>query len=392
MVVGQRFRRHQRLTVRTIVGPLRRCLIEWGRFMLVTGEMLRSAREEAGVSLREMAARIPRDQGYLSRIERDLRPVPQRIVDEYEKELGVDISRRTLLGGLAAGAVVPSVVTDAVRRMFEEETTPLAVDAWAERMEIHAADCLTVSAAEMQTRIAADLIAIRPQLTDRRMWAIASRLMVLHGAPLADVADASACAGWYRAAVDAADRSVDVSTRVWVRGRSALNMAHPSAALAACRQLAAEAAEITDTATVGQLMALVSLANVAALQGNPASARAYLDRARRVFDAVGTTEEASDYTMPEWRMYVDTSLVLARLGDHHADRIQAEATAAMPAKFARYATHLEIHRGLAFAKSGDRVEGVAHARKALAELPIDRHSVALRRLYNEVSTAQPPKR
>lgn len=369
-----------------------RCLIERGWLMLVTGEMLRAAREEADISLREMSRRLVRTPGHLSRIERGTKPVNPWIVAEYEKELGVDIRRRTLLGGLAAGAVVPSVVTDAVRRMFEEETTPIGVDAWTARMEAHAADCLTIGVADMQTRIAADLIAIRPQLTTPRMWAIASRMMVLHGAPLADIANAGASARWYCSAVDAADRSGDAGTRVWVRGRSALNMAHPSAALTQCHQLAAEAAEITATATVGRLMALVSLANVAALQGNPDSARACLDQARRVFDVVGTPDEASDYTMPEWRMYVDTSLVLARLGDHQADRIQEQAMQAMPTKFARYATHLEIHRGLAFAKSGDQAEGIAHARKALAALPIDRHSVALRRLYNEVSTARAPKR
>nr|WP_162272732.1 helix-turn-helix transcriptional regulator [Nocardia lijiangensis] len=351
--------------------------------------MLREAREDAGLSLREMSRRILLDKGYLSRIETSPKVAPEWIIDKYEGELGVDISRRTLLGGLAAGAVVPSAVTDAVRRMFEEETTPIGLDSWVERMERHATDALTVGAAEMQTRIAADLINIRPQLANPQMWAIASRLMVLHGAPLADVADATATARWYQAAVDAADRSDDTTTQVWVRGRSALSMAHPSTALSTCQQLAAEAAKMSETATVGRLMALVSLANAYALNSNAPAARASMDQARRVFDAVGTTSEASDYTMPEWRMHVDTSLVLARLGDHHADHVQQEALRTMPAKFARFATHLEIHRGLAFTKSGDRVEGIAHARKALAQLPADRHSVALRRLYNEVLTATP---
>jgi len=356
--------------------------------MLVTGEMLRSAREEAGISLREMSRRIPADKGYLSRIETSANPAPDWIVETYEDHLGMDIRRRTLLAGLAAGVVVPGLVTDAVRQMFEEESVPNGVDAWVERMEQHAADCMTVGVGEMQQRIAADLIAIRPYLaTDPRLWAVASRLMVLHGAPLTDVADGGATARWYQAAVNAADRSEDVSTRVWVRGRSALNMAHPTAALTACHQHAADATQISDTPSVGRLMALISSANAHALDGNAPAARQSLDDARRVFDSVGSTDAVSDYTMPEWRMNVDTSLVLARLGDHHADAMQREATRAMPARFARFATHLEMHRGLALAQSGDRAEGIAHTRKALSQLPVDRHSVALRRLYNEVSTA-----
>ncbi|MET8873119.1 helix-turn-helix transcriptional regulator [Nocardia sp. NPDC004604] len=355
--------------------------------MLVTGEMLRSAREEAGVSLREMSRRIPADKGYLSRVETSTKPAPDWIVGMYEDHLGMDIPRRTLLAGLAAGVVVPGLVTDAVRRMFEEETILCSVDAWVERMEQHAADCMTVGAGEIQQRISADLIAIRPYLaTDPRLWAVASRLMVMHGAPLNDVADGTATARWYQAAVNAADRSEDISTRVWVRGRSALSMAHPTAALTDCHRHAADATQISDTPSVGRLMALISRANAHALDSNSPAARQALDEARRVFDSVGSTDAVSDYTMPEWRMNVDTSLVLARLGDHDADAVQREAIRVMPARFARFTTHLEMHRGLALARSGDRAEGISHARKALAQLPVDGHSVALRRLYNEVST------
>lgn len=134
-------------------------------------------------------------------------------------------------------------------------------------------------------------------------------------------------------------------------------------------------------------MALISHANADALSGDYVAARQALDAARRVFDSVGSTDAVSDYTMPEWRMNVDTSLVLARLGDHRADAMQREAARAMPARFARFATHLEMHRGLALAQSGDRAEGISHVRKALEQLPVERHSVALRRLYNEVATA-----
>ena len=356
--------------------------------MLITGDMLREAREESGVSLSEMARRIYLDKGYLSRIETRHGAVPDHVVAQYEHVLGVDMNRRSLLAGLTAGAVLPGAVVDAVRRGIDQESIgKLTIDDWMAKVDSHAAAAMTMGTSEMQARLATELILIQGQLTEPRMWGIAAQLMVLHGAPLASLASSEATEQWYRSATAAADKSEDIPIRVWVRGRSALNLAHPSASLNACRELASQAVALSDSASVGKLTALISLANVEALSANPTESRARLDQAKQVFDDVGSTgETASEHVVPEWRMNVDESLVLSRLGAPNADQAYDRATATMPAAYSRYSTHLDLHRGLATAKAGDRVGGVAYARDALTLLPVERHSVALRRLFTEIAS------
>ena len=89
-------------------------------------------------------------------------------------------------------------------------------------------------------------------------------------------------------------------------------------------------------------------------------------------------------------MNVFTSLLAARLGDEPlAIRAQDAAAAALPASMPRFATHLELHRGLMLARAGDQAGGAACARAAMAALPPDRHSLALRMLLAEVEGHQP---
>ncbi len=356
--------------------------------MLITGAMLRQAREATGVSLSEMARKIFRDKGYLSRIETRHGAVPDHIVEQYEHVLGVDMNRRDLLAGLGVGAVLPGAVVDAIRRGIDQESAePLSVEDWMAKVDAYAADAMKIGTSEMQVRLASDLVLLQSRLTEPRMWGVAARMMVLHGAPLVSLTDIAATEHWYRSATTAADRSEDISVRVWVRGRSALNMAHPSASLRGCRALASEAVELPAKASVGKLTALISLANVAALSGNAAESRAKLHEAKQTFEVVGSTGHvASEYVVPEWRMNVDESLVLSRLGDCAAENAHEQAAATIPAEFSRFATHVDLHRGLALAKAGDRIGGVAHARDALSRLPVGKHSVALRRLLTEVAS------
>lgn len=78
------------------------------------------------------------------------------------------------------------------------------------------------------------------------------------------------------------------------------------------------------------------------------------------------------------------SLLLARSGEEQAATdAQDQALASLPDSLPRFATHLELHRGLMLARSGDRAGGVAHATAAMDALPPERHS-PLRMLLNEI--------
>lgn len=132
----------------------------------------------------------------------------------------------------------------------------------------------------------------------------------------------------------------------------------------------------------------MALAHVAALRGDKCSALELMEQGRRVFDVVGSYEQTSDYAVPEWRMAVFCSLLLARLGEESAALdVQDTALRNLSDTLPRFRTHLELHRGLMLVRAGDRAEGVDYARAALDQLPPEKHSLTLRMLLVEIEGA-----
>ena len=66
---------------------------------------------------------------------------------------------------------------------------------------------------------------------------------------------------------------------------------------------------------------------------------------------------------------------------------QEQAAKELPASLPRFATHLEMHRGLMLSRSGDQVAGTAYAQSAMDALPPEKHSLTLRMLKNEISAS-----
>ncbi|MFD7554605.1 hypothetical protein ACFV9E_08730 [Streptomyces sp. NPDC059835] len=84
---------------------------------------------------------------------------------------------------------------------------------------------------------------------------------------------------------------------------------------------------------------------------------------------------------------LDERSSLARLGEEEAAaEAQDQAHAELPASLPRFTTHLELHKGLMLARSGDRA-GVAHATAAMDAPPPEKHSLTLRMLVNETRRA-----
>ena len=130
----------------------------------------------------------------------------------------------------------------------------------------------------------------------------------------------------------------------------------------------------------------MGLAHVAAIRGDRTAALDLLEQGRRVFDTVGSDEQTSDYAVPEWRMNVFTSLLLARLGEERGAVVDAQDTARelLPTSLPRFETHLELHRGLMLARAGDKAGGTAYAQAALDRLPPEKHSLTLRLLMTGI--------
>ncbi|MGC9665845.1 helix-turn-helix domain-containing protein [Planosporangium sp. 12N6] len=347
-----------------------------------TGAQLRVARNAAGVSLRAMAARTNFSKGHLSNIEAGRRTVTPDVVLAYERALGDDVDRRGLLTGLAATVVAPAAVTELIRTGFAAALRGgWSVDTWLARVEDYGQQYMTCGAAQLQQRLAADLVVLQQQLEKPPLWAAAARLLTTFGKTTDNTDEA---VSWYRLAAVAADRSEVTCARVWVRGRAALALAYEGARLDAANELAEQALAITDKPSLGRLNALVARAHVAAVRGDRDRALRVLDDARRAFDVVGSDEQVSDFAVPGWRFHTFTSMLLSRLGDRSAVAEQDAADRTRPATLRRFATHVELHRALMLVKTGDVAGGRAYARAALDRLPAQDRSQSLKLLLAEV--------
>lgn len=351
---------------------------------LDVGAALRAAREAAGLSLAQMAARTCYGKSYLGNVETGKRRATADVVLAYERALGEDMERRDLLTGLAASVVAPTAIGVLVRRGFAAALGQQPVDDWLERVDSYGRDYMTNGAVALQRRLAGDLVVLQQQLDNPMLWAAAGRLLTVYGKTTPGALEASR---WYRLAATAADRSGDTDTRVWVRGRSALALAYEGAGLRTATALAEEALALSNRASLGALNARMALAHVAALHGDHATALQHLADGRRLFDQAGSYGQVSDFAVPEWRMATFTSMLLSRMGHPRAVDAQEEADRTRPATLPRFATHIELHRGLMMTRAGDVAGGVDYARAALAALPPERHSLSLRLMMAEIEHA-----
>lgn len=349
---------------------------------MITGAELRAAREAAGLSLSQVSKRACYAKGYLANVETGVRKVTASVVLAYERALGDDVKRRGLLTGAVASMVAPTAVNELLRQGFAAALRGAdAEEEWADRTVAYGRDYMSVGAAELQNRLAGDLVVVQQHLESPKMWATAARLLTVYGKTTKGAREASS---WYRTAAVAADRSEDTDTRVWVRGRAALALGYEGAGLRTATELAEGALALSCKPTLGSLNAHMALAHVAAFRDNPSAAIEHLESAQRAFDHAGSEEQISDFAVPEWRMWTFTSMLLSRLGDRRAVEAQDQADRTRPATLPRFAAHIQLHRALGIAKGGDPAGGVAYARAAMDALPPERHSLTLRMMMDEI--------
>jgi transcriptional regulator with XRE-family HTH domain len=311
--------------------------------------------------------------------------VPLAILEE------ASVRRREFLTDIAGSVIAPLAAADLIRHGFASALAggPTADD-WRERVTRYGHDYMTAGSAIIQRRLATDLVVIQQQLDTPAAWGAAARLMTLYGKTFPGN-DGARAITWYRMATEAADRSGDRRSQVWVRGRAAIALGYEGAALPVASMFADQALALDDRPSLGRVNALLGRAHAAAIQGDHATAYDLLTDGRRTFDRAGSDDaEESDYAVPWWRLNVFISLLAARLGDERtAVEAQDQAARYLPDSMPRFRTHLEMHRALMLARAGDRAGGIAYGRAALAALPAEKHSLTLRLLQQEIEQPAP---
>ncbi|MEN8650165.1 helix-turn-helix transcriptional regulator [Streptomyces sp. 21So2-11] len=368
---------------------------------MAIGQLIKDLRTARGWSQGRLASEVNAafgtslDREYVSRWERSkVTPGPfylrclSAALDVPLAVLEGEVNRRTSLSDVAATAIAPVVASDLLSVGFAArfQGGPSA-DEWEAKLATYGTEYMSMGAADIQRHISGELVVVQQQLDNPQLWSVASRLMTLYAKTFPGP-DGSKAVNWYRMAAQAADQSGGDQARVWVRGRAAIALGYEGASLGVADVLADQAMAISDKPSLGLLNAIMGKAHAAAIRGDRATARHLISRGRRrVFDKAASYEQTSDYAVPWWRMNVFISLLAARLGDEGtAVAAQEAARRELPATLPRFATHLEMHRGLMLARSGDHTGGVAYAQAAMEALPPEKHSLTLRLLMSEVES------
>jgi transcriptional regulator with XRE-family HTH domain len=358
------------------------------------GSRLREARKELGFTQSQISRHAHVSVPQISNVEAGRRTVTREILLAYVRVLGEDeMNRRGLLGTVvAAGVVAPIAADELLHAGFSAALRPRgAEDAWRSRVAGYGRDYMDLGAQTLQNRLAGDLVIVQQQLETPGMWESAARLLTTYGKTTGEPREAIK---WYNLAIEAADRSNDLATRVWVRGRAAIALAYEGAATTVAIRYADEAILLNDKPSIGRLNALMARAHVAAGRGDLPAAIKADEEARRVFDKVASPDdEISDSAVPYWRLSTFESMLWARLGVvDRGERAQRDADMQRPENLTRFATHIELHRGLMMAHAGDKLGGLNYARAAMYRLPAERRSQTLRLVMKEVESAAKPGR
>ncbi|MFC0626395.1 helix-turn-helix domain-containing protein [Kribbella deserti] len=373
--------------------------------MTTIGELIKDLRTARGWSQSRLADELSKSAGttiareYISRRWESGRHEPSpfwlrhlsAVLDVPLTVLEHDsVKRRTFLTDVAATAIAPVVASDLIAEGFSArlKNAGPSVDDWEAKLATYGTDYMSFGAADIQRRLANELVVLQQQLDQPRLWSVAARLMTLFAKTFPG-SDGAKAVTWYRLAAEAADRSQDEEAMVWVRGRASLALGYEGASLGVARVLETQASAISDKPSNGLLNAVWADAHIKALSDDQDGARQALLQAQRLFEKAGS-EEPTDYAIPWWRHNVHISLLAARLGDEKvALKAQEDGAAAIPESMPRFHTHLQMHRGLMMVRAGDRPGGIATAQHALDLLPPEKHSLTLRMLMNEISAPVP---
>ncbi|MEW1719579.1 helix-turn-helix transcriptional regulator [Streptomyces sp. NPDC093109] len=362
------------------------------------GQLIKDLRTTRGWSQGRLAAEINEAFGtgltreYVSGWERcKVKPGPfylrclSAVLDVPLAVLEGEVKRRTFISDIAATAIAPVVASDLLAAGFSARLSGgPSVDEWEDKLSIYGTEYMSMGASDIQRRVSGELVTVQQQLDNPQLWSVASRLMTLYAKTFPG-SDGAKAVNWYRMAARAADESGDHNSRVWVRGRAAIALGYEGASLGMADIFADQAMAISEKPSLGLLNAVMGKAHAAAIRGDFGTARKLMDDGRRIFDSAGSYQQTSDYAVPWWRMNVFISLLAARLGDENtAVAAQDAARQELPKELPRFATHLEMHRGLMLVRSGDKSGGIEYAQDALNSLPKEKHSLTLRLLMDEI--------
>jgi transcriptional regulator with XRE-family HTH domain len=351
----------------------------------ILGARLRASRECAGLTLDQVGKVAGYSASQMSNIEGGRKRIFPHVPLAYERAIraATDMRRRDVVSGVAGALIAPQATSDILLKGFTSALgdTP-GDDDWEQQLAELGRSYMTDGASVVQQQLAADLSVLQHSADNDRMWSVAAREMAIWAKTTASPDEAL---DWYQLAGVAANRSNDVDAEVWVAGRAALALGYEGAATPMAMFYADKAITLAgDRVTPGLLNAYMGKAHALATLSRPDEARETWDQTQRVYDTLAPGDEITDFNYPYWRFAVVGSLLHARLGDATAEQWQADVERYRPPEMVRFVTHVELHKGLMMARSGDYAGGVAYGQAALDALPVEKRSQSLYLMLDEI--------
>ena len=353
------------------------------------GEVLRSLREAAGLSLSALAIRVSYHRSALGHVETgQRRGTPElaaacdkalksspllSIVLELDDQQGDAMKRRALIAsiGLAAGVggLGVSALADLVRNGLldaagEPENWDAVVASYNRRL-------VTEPSAEFGQSLLSQLMTARHRIieqgkTPERLKAVAE-LGQLYGLWLGNQGDVSSARNWYSTAAQLADRSKDTATQVYVRGRALSRGIYEGYTVRETVDGVEAALSLSKRPSLGALEAYSALVHVHALASNIGDGRAAVNGMRTVAETL-PSNRVPDVAGPAERAVLFSNYLECRIGSRRdAERAFAEAEPILR-PIPVWLADARIYYGRAMVANGDVSEGISFALAAIARL------------------------
>jgi transcriptional regulator with XRE-family HTH domain len=414
------------------------------------GEQLAAYRQAAGLKQEELAPLLHYGRSSVANVETGRQKGPQRFCQRCDEILGADgallaayeateagiqeqrhqarpatksasgstlavaahtvgeehVKRRRLVIDLGLiGLSTPLAVVEAVRHRlaaFAATGQSPDIDEWDEITWEYARSFYDTPVERLLRDLTADLSVLEQRLSSQRTTdqsdfaRVGGQLATIAAMAWASAGEIRHARRWWRTARQLADRSCDVTTRMWVRGWEVANGLYEQRQIAVILERARESAAVGgDVACAGTAGMYAGLAQTLAVAGRADEAVATLMRVAAITDQLPGQVVAAEDSMfgwPEVRLRHTESFVYTWLGDtKRAYAAQEKALSLYPAGLLRERAAMLFHRAACMIRDGDISGGLAFADRILNRLPMEHHTELVYAIGRAAVGAVPPQ-
>lgn len=290
------------------------------------------------------------------------------------------VFQTAVLAALRASGITPMLeaARHDVHRSLEGNQGTADVDEWHQIAREYGQTYLTTAPVTLLGALLVDLAGVQLALqqhgddetTQRQLLQAGALLAAFTAQTAANLGDLLEARRWWRTARLAADRSADLSTMFWVRGREIVRAGYEQRPVHAILQLITEAETRLDGVPPEALPEFFSgKAQTLALAGRHLEAEQAVRQVREL--PVSSHHRDSLFDYAEENLRFTESFVYSHAGNFtKAERAQERALTLYRDDNLRSPAQIELQRALCLVRMGDLAQGTRRAQKTIINLPV----------------------